>query len=115
VLIPALAESTSKRAFELLYDHIEALERDYEIGIRDRGVVINRIDVRKKQAQEMIEWIHNAFDNVPVWEVRERASIQYALEEGVSLLQYEPDGDMAQVFREIAADLDAQFGGEADG
>jgi chromosome partitioning protein len=50
VLIPALAESTSKRAFELLYDHIEALERDYEIGIRDRGVVINRIDVRKRQA-----------------------------------------------------------------
>jgi chromosome partitioning protein len=115
VLIPALAESTSKRAFELLYDHIEALERDYEITIRDRGVVINRIDVRKTQAQNMIEWIHNAFDNVPVWEVRERASIQYALEEGVSLLQYEPDGDMAQVFREIAADLDAQFGGETDG
>jgi hypothetical protein len=84
VLTPALAEFTSKRAFELLYDHIEALERDYEIGIRDRGVVINRIDVRKRQAQDMIEWIHNAFDNVPVWEVRERASIQYALEEGVS-------------------------------
>jgi chromosome partitioning protein len=115
VLIPALAESTSKRAFELLYDHIEALERDYEITIRDRGVVINRIDVRKKQAQDMIEWIHNAFDNVPVWEVRERASIQYALEEGVSLLQYESDGDMAQVFREIAVDLDEQFGGETDG
>ncbi|MDS0261873.1 ParA family protein [Haloarcula sp. S1CR25-12] len=46
VPIPALAEDTSKRAFELLFDHIDALERDYEIAIQERGVVINRIDIR---------------------------------------------------------------------
>lgn len=43
ILVPALAETTSKRAFELLYDHVEALEKDYEIVIDDVGVVINRI------------------------------------------------------------------------
>lgn len=110
VLIPALAESTSKRAFELLYDHIEALEADYEIDIIERGVVVNRIDVRKNQAQEMVEWINSAYDDVPVWEIRERAVIQKAIEAGESLIEYEPEADMVPVFEEIAANLDEQFG-----
>lgn len=110
VLIPALAESTSKRAFELLFDHVDALEYDYEIDIEDCGVVVNRIDVRKKQAREMVEWINAAFDDVPVWQVRERADVQKALDAGVSLLQYNPDCDMCEVFRDVAAGLDDQFG-----
>ncbi|SFG84056.1 chromosome partitioning protein [Halopelagius inordinatus] len=110
VLIPALAESTSKRAFELLFDHVDALEYDYEIDIRDRAVVVNRIDVRKKQAREMVEWINAAFEDVPVWEIRERADVQKALDAGVSLLEFNPDCDMCETFLEIAANLDEQFG-----
>ena len=106
VLIPALAETTSKRAFELLFDHIEALALDYEISVDEVGVIVNRIDVRKKQASEMIEWIETAFDDVPVWRVRERADIQRALDSGSSLVQHAPDSDMAEVFREIAADIE---------
>jgi chromosome partitioning protein len=110
VLIPALAESTSKRAFELLFDHIDALEYDYEIDIQDRGVVVNRIDVRKKQAREMVEWINAAFEDVPVWEIRERADVQKALDAGVSLLEFNPECDMCEQFMRIAATLDEQFG-----
>jgi chromosome partitioning protein len=86
------------------------LEYDYEIDIEDCGVVVNRIDVRKKQAREMVEWINAAFDDVPVWQVRERADVQKALDAGVSLLQYNPDCDMCEVFRDVAAGLDDQFG-----
>jgi len=110
ILIPALAESTSKRAFELLFDHVSALELDYEITIDEVGVVTNRIDVRKNQAQHMVEWIRDAFEDVPVWEVRERADIQYALEDGVSLLEYNEESDMCEVFLDIADGLDEQFG-----
>lgn len=110
ILIPALAESTSKRAFELLFDHVDMLEMDYEITIDEVGVVTNRVDVRKNQAQHMVEYIQQAFDDVPVWEVRERADIQKSLEAGVSLLEYNPEADMCEVFLEIAADLDRQFG-----
>lgn len=109
VLIPALAEDTSKRAFELLFDHIDALERDYEITIQERGVVINRIDVRKTQANEMIEWIGNAFADTPTWEVRERAAIQRALSNGASIFVEEPDCDQIEVFENMAANLDEQF------
>ncbi len=111
VLIPALAETTSKRAFELLYDHINALEADYEIGIEEAGVVVNRIDVRKRQATEMIEWIEDAFDDTPVWQVRDRADIQKSLEAGVSLLEYNEESDMCDVFLQIAQDLDAAYSG----
>lgn len=109
VLIPALAEDTSKRAFELLFDHIDALATDYEITIGERGVVINRIDVRKTQAQDMIEWINDAFNDTPVWEVRERAAIQRALSNGASIFVEEPECDQLKVFEEMAANLDEQF------
>lgn len=111
VLIPALAESTSKRAFELLYDHIDSLEYDYEMDVDEAGVVINRIDVRKTQAQEMIDWIDSAFSDSPVWQVRERADIQKALDAGESIVQYNPECDMAEVFVEIADDLDRKYEG----
>jgi chromosome partitioning protein len=113
VLIPALAESTSKRAFELLYDHIDSLEYDYEMDVDEAGVVINRIDVRKNQAKEMIDWIEAAFDDTPVWRVRERADIQKALDAHESIVQFNPESDMAAVFVEIAEDLDAAHRGGA--
>lgn len=109
ILIPALAEDTSKRAFELLFDHVDALASDYEILIEERGVVVNRIDVRKTQANEMIEWVNAAFDDTPVWEVRERAAIQRALKNGQSIFHEEPDCDQIQIFRDMAENLDAQF------
>jgi chromosome partitioning protein len=108
-LIPALAETTSKRAFELLYDHISALEKDYDIQIRDCGVVVNRIDVRKSQAREMVEWVENAFDDTPVWKVRDRAAVQRAMTNGTSLFVEAPQCDQIEVFEAIARHLDEQF------
>jgi chromosome partitioning protein len=109
IIIPALAETTSKRAFELLFDHVEALERDYQISIAECGVVINRIDVRKKQAVEMIEWIENAFEDTPVWKVRERAAVQRALASGNSIFVGESSCDQCAVFERMAAVLEQQF------
>jgi len=109
IVIPALAETTSKRAFELLYDHVRALEADYDIHIHECGVVVNRIDVRKTQAKEMIDWIHDAFDDTPVWHVRDRASVQEALSSGYSLFRAAPDCDQIPVFESIAEELDRQF------
>jgi chromosome partitioning protein len=109
ILIPALAETTSKRAFELLFDHISAIEKDYGIQIHERGVVANRIDVRKTQAREMVEWIEDAFDDTPVWKVRERATVQRALSRGASLFLEEPNSDQIPVFEDVAESLDNQF------
>jgi len=109
VLMPALAESTSKRAFELLFDHIELLEADFDISIREIGVVLNRIDVRKNQAKDMIEWTNSAFPDVPVTNIRERSAIQKALEANSSLFVYDLSCDMVTKFEEIADQIERQF------
>jgi chromosome partitioning protein len=109
VLIPALAESTSKRALELLFDHIDALELDYEISIDECGVVANRVE-ETNEAKEMMGWFEDAFPDVPVWEVRKRVALQRAFSSGSSIFGYDSDLDMADVFLEIASSLDEQFG-----
>ena len=108
VLIPALAESTSKRALELLFDHVESLELDYEISIGECGVVANRVE-ETNEAEEMMQWFNNAFPDIPVWEVRKRVAFQRAFSSGQSIFGYDPDLDMAEVFAEIGASLDEQF------
>jgi chromosome partitioning protein len=109
VLIPALAESTSKRALELLFDHIEALELDYDITVTERGVVANRVE-STNEGRGMLEWFDEAFPDLPVWEIRKRVALQRAFSEGVSLFEYDPEVDMTETFFAIAADLDEQFG-----
>lgn len=109
MVIPALAEETSKRGFELLFDHVDALGMEYELSIDDHAVVTNRIDVRKTQANEMVEWIRSAFDDTPVFEVRERAAIQRALSNHGSIFRKEPDCDQREVFEEMADTLDNEF------
>ncbi len=109
VLIPALAESTSKRALELLFDHVESLELDYDITIAERGVVANRVE-STNEGRTMLDWFDEAFPDIPVWEVRKRVALQRAFSEGVSLFEYDPEVDMTETFLAIAANLDEQFG-----
>jgi chromosome partitioning protein len=108
ILIPALAESTSKRALELLFDHVEALELDYEIDIRECGVIANRVE-ETNEAAEMLAWFDQAFPDVTVWEVRKRVALQRAFSAGGSIFASDPDLDMADVFLAIAESLDRQF------
>jgi len=108
LLIPALAESTSKRALELLFDHVEALEADYEISIVERGLVANRVE-ETNEAEEMMAWFRDAFDDIPVWEVRKRVALQRAFSAGGSIFEQDPDLDIADVFRDVAETLDEQF------
>jgi chromosome partitioning protein len=108
VLIPALAESTSKRAVELLFDHVTSIERDFGITIRERAVVANRVE-ETNEATEMLDWFARAFDDTPRFEVRKRVALQRAHSAGTSLFEYDAEVDMCEVFNEIATDLDEQF------
>lgn len=109
VLIPALAESTSKRALEILYDQIEVLEVEYGTQIRDVGVVANRVE-ETNEARGMMAWFREAFPDAPVWEVRKRVALQRAFSAGVSVFEHGEECDMARVFEEIAGDVDERFG-----
>jgi chromosome partitioning protein len=109
LLIPALAESTSKRAVELLFDHVTSIERDFDISIRERALVANRVE-ETNEASEMMDWFARAFDDTPRFEVRKRVALQRAHSAGSSLFEHDPEVDMCEVFLDIAAALDEQFG-----
>ena len=109
LVIPALAESTSKRAVELLFDHVTSLERDFGIGIHERVVVANRVE-QTNEATEMMDWFSRAFDDTPLFEVRKRVALQRSHSAGTSLFEADPDCDMCEVFLDVARTLDEQFG-----
>lgn len=106
VLIPALAEMTSIRALELLYDQIETLEESFETTIEEAGIVANRVEP-DGESEQMMEWFSQTFsDEIPVWEVRKRVKLKRAWNNGVSILAHEEDCDMEPVFNSIATHLE---------
>lgn len=108
VLIPALAESTSKRALELLFDHIESIELEFGIQVTERGVVANRVEPTN-EADHMLDWLGDAFPDIPIWEIRKRVDLQRAFSNGGSIFAYDPHLDMAEVFLTIGRSLNGQF------
>jgi len=109
ILIPALAEATSERAIELLMDQMAAMEHQTGISVETLGVVANRIEPTS-EAEMMVEWFEAAFPDTPVWQVRKRVALQRAYTEGNSVFGVEERCDMADVFGDIAAAFDEQFG-----
>lgn len=106
VLIPALAEGTSIRALEILFDQITTLEKGYDAEIDMLGLVANRVE-QDGEAEEMMEWFESAVgDRMPVWEVRKRVVIKRAWNNGVSVFAHDEECDMERVFDEIAASVE---------
>ena len=109
VLVPALAESTSERAIELLIDQLAALEGEIGAEVDTLGVVANRVETTSED-EAMLEWFEAVFPDDPVWQVRKRVALQRAFSAGRSVFGYEESVDMESVFLDIATELDRQFG-----
>lgn len=111
VLIPALTESTSQRAIELLLDQIERLEREEDITIREIAAVANRVE-STNEAEKMKEWMEKAFSNIPLFNVRKRVALQRAYSSGVSIFKHSESSDMEDVFLDIAETVQDHFGSD---
>lgn len=106
VMIPALAESTSVRALDILFDQIDTLEAQFETTIRERGIIANRIET-DGESQEMTEWFEETFEPaISVFEIRKRVALKRAWANGVSIFTHDEDCDMEAEFDEIAAYLE---------
>ena len=109
VLVPALTEASSERAIELLVDQVAALEGQVDITVDTVGVVANRVE-NTGEDRTMVEWLSEVFEGYPVWEVRKRVALQRAFSAGQSIFAYDAGVDMAEIFLEIATEIDRQFG-----
>jgi chromosome partitioning protein len=109
VVIPALAEGTSQRAVELLYDELDAMERETDVRCIPALAVANRIRASTNEAKEMLEWFDAAFAETPLIEIRERVALQYSFDAGVTLFEYEPGNDMTNRFTDAAKHVEDFF------
>lgn len=106
VLIPALAEGTSIRALEILFNQIDTLEQGFEVEIDDVGVVANRVE-NDGEAKEMMDWFEGTFGGrLPVWEIRKRVALKRAWANGISIFEHNEECDMEAVFDDIAQYLE---------
>jgi chromosome partitioning protein len=107
LVVPALPEGSSKQALELLVDELDALQTATGIVPEERVAVATRVPAPKtNEAHRMLEWLDLVFEDIPVIEVPERVAVQYAADEGVSVLEYDDSDASAAAFRELAAYLD---------
>lgn len=102
IVLPALAESTSTRAIEILYDQIDTIEENYETTIATEAVVANRVE-QDGESEEIVEWLRGTFEpSIPVYEIRKRVALQRAWNNGVSIFNHTEECDMAEAFLELA-------------
>jgi chromosome partitioning protein len=113
VLVPALTEATSRRAIELLFDQITALEGRTDVTIREVGVVANRVEATNEDAS-MLEWFEEVFADVPVWPVRKRVALQRSFSAGTSIFEYDPSVDVAETFDRIADGVERRLDGRTE-
>jgi len=109
VLVPALTEASSERAIELLIEQLAALEGHADIDIDTLGVIANRVE-QTNEDRTMLDWLGAVFAEYPIWEVRKRVALQRAFSAGQSIFAYQPSIDVADIFLEIATELDRTFG-----
>jgi len=109
VLVPALTEASSERAIELLIEQLAVLEDHADIDIDTLGVIANRVE-QTNEDRTMLDWLGAVFAEYPIWEVRKRVALQRAFSAGQSIFAYQPSIDVADVFLEIATELDRTFG-----
>lgn len=101
-MIPALGESTSQRAIEILFVQIAVFEETTGTPVDEVAAFANRIRRPTNESDKMLTWLGRVFDDVPLYEVPERVALQYAYSEGVSVLEYDPDADVGDIFLEAA-------------
>lgn len=104
VLIPAEAEDTSIRAVELLFKQIDSLEDNFGTQIQEEALVVSNVDYPLDgEQQEMLDWFDDTFsENIPVFEVRNRAAIKRAFNAGTSIFAHGEDCDQTDELLRVA-------------
>ncbi|WP_312908479.1 ParA family protein [Natronosalvus caseinilyticus] len=115
LLIPAEAEDTSIRALDLLFKQVDSLEANFsEASINEQALVVSNVDYPLDGEQRgMLEWFEDQFgEYIPVFEIRNRAAIKRAWNNGRSIFGFDEECDMEDELDQIAAHFEAVARGE---
>jgi len=106
VIVPVQTEYLSLRGLVQLENTLQMVRENLNPGVSILGIVPTMYDKRVTHSREADELLRESFGKL-VYNTRIRKTVRYAEApvKGVSVLKYEPSGDAAQMYRDLAKEV----------
>jgi len=106
VIVPVQCEYLSMRGLVQLQNTLEMIRENLNPGVEIEGILPTMLDTRTVHAKEAIEILEENFGDL-VFKSRIRKAIKFAEApvRGASVLKYDPKGNAAESYRELAREV----------
>jgi chromosome partitioning protein len=110
VLVPVQAEYLPMKGLRLLLQTVAKVRAKLNPRLEVSGILLTMVEMRTLHCQEVCEHIRSVFEGkVRVFEtaIKKTVRLREAAVAGESVLSYAPRHDVAEAYRELAAELEA--------
>src|ERR671937_344004 len=106
MIVPVQCEYLSMRGLMQLQNTLEMIRENLNPGVEIEGILPTMLDSRTVHAKEAVEILEENFGDL-VFKSRIRKAIKFAEApvRGSSVLKYDPDGNAANYYRELAKEV----------
>jgi chromosome partitioning protein len=106
VIVPVQCEYLSMRGLVQLQNTLKMIQENLNPDVRIEGILPTMLDARTVHAKEAVEILEENFGDL-VFKTRIRKAIKFAEApvKGSSVLKYDPDGNAANYYRELAKEV----------
>jgi chromosome partitioning protein len=106
VIVPVQCEYLSMRGLVQLQNTLEMIQENLNPGVEIEGILPTMLDSRTVHAKEAVEILEENFGEL-VFKSRIRKAVKFAEApvRGSSVLKYDPKGNAAQYYRELAEEV----------
>src|SRR4051794_2864694 len=106
VIVPVQCEYLSMRGLVQLQNTLKMIQENLNPDVRIEGILPTMLDSRTVHAQEAVEILEENFGDL-VFRSRIRKAIKFAEApvRGASVLKYDPDGNAANYYRDLAKEV----------
>jgi chromosome partitioning protein len=106
VIVPVQCEYLSMRGLVQLQNTLKMIQENLNPGVEIEGILPTMLDGRTVHAKEAVEILEENFGDL-VFESRIRKTVKFAEApvRGASVLKYDPDGNAATYYRDLAKEV----------
>jgi chromosome partitioning protein len=106
VIVPVQCEYLSMRGLVQLQNTLKMIQENLNPGVEIEGILPTMLDSRTVHAKEAVEILEENFGDL-VFRSRIRKAIKFAEApvRGASVLKYDPDGNAANYYRDLAKEV----------
>jgi chromosome partitioning protein len=106
VIVPVQCEYLSMRGLVQLQNTLEMIQENLNPGVEIEGILPTMLDSRTVHAKEAVEILEENFGDL-VFKSRIRKAVKFAEApvRGSSVLKYDPKGNAAQYYRDLATEV----------